>query len=301
MQVLYAMSRDCERSLTQVETLYHQLLDQSWNLYLYSLLHWQKVAAWARKDYEQRQAKLLPAEVDKQFQPLLAENPLIQFVETHDGFQHLVRRRRLIQQVDGDIVRKLYKGFGETEGYLDYALGKKGDDIEVHREMLLQLYKWMVKQPLFDELLEDLFPVWLDDRSLVVGTMKKTIRALPDDEQLHETHRTSKEATHEFGLVLLRKVVEQERALLAVIKPALKNWDIDRLAVLDMILLQMALSELLSFPTIPTKVTLNEYVEIAKGYSTDKSKDFINGILDRLMKQLQEEGKIHKEGRGLLD
>jgi len=83
---------------------------------------------------------------------------------------------------------------------------------------------------------------------------------------------------------------------LAIIEPALKNWDADRVAIIDMILLKMALSELLSFPSIPTKVTLNEFVDISKLYSTDKSKDFINGILDRLMKQLEKDGKIKKEG-----
>ncbi|RMD72418.1 MAG: transcription antitermination factor NusB [Bacteroidetes bacterium] len=301
MQALYAMTRDPLMSLKDTEKLYLDLLDQSWDLYLFSLLFWQKVALWAHKDQEQRQAKLLPSEEDKQFKPLLGQNPLIDFVVQHDDFQRLVRQRRLVQKVDEDIVKKLYKDFSQTDGYLEYALGKKGDDIEVHREMLMNLYKWLIKQELFDSLLEDLFPVWIDDKSLVVGAMKKTIRSLPDDPDLHRTHKPPHDATHDFGLHLLRQVVERDRELLQTIKPTLKNWDIDRLAVLDMILLKMALAELLGCPTIPTKVTLNEYVEIAKLYSTDKSKDFVNGILDRLMKQLSEEGKIHKTGRGLMD
>jgi N utilization substance protein B len=85
------------------------------------------------------------------------------------------------------------------------------------------------------------------------------------------------------------------------IEPTLKNWDAERVAILDMVMLKMALCELLHFPTIPTKVTLNEYVEISKLYSTDKSKEFINGILDRLMKELLEKGRIVKEGRGLIE
>ena len=91
------------------------------------------------------------------------------------------------------------------------------------------------------------------------------------------------------------------RIALSSPEPTLKNWDVDRVAIIDMILLKMALSELMIFPTIPTKVTLNEFVEISKMYSTEKSKDFINGILDRLMKKLNKEGKIKKEGRGLLE
>ena len=81
----------------------------------------------------------------------------------------------------------------------------------------------------------------------------------------------------------------------------MKNWDSERLAVIDMILLKMAICELIHFPSIPTKVSINEYVEVAKNYSTAKSKDFINGILDRLMKDLEEGGLINKKGRGLDD
>jgi N utilization substance protein B len=100
---------------------------------------------------------------------------------------------------------------------------------------------------------------------------------------------------------LLKHVLEQDKRLLDIIEPNLKNWDADRVAIIDMILLKMAIAELLNFPSIPTKVTLNEYVEIAKLYSTDKSKDFINGILDRLMKKLESDGQINKKGRGLIE
>ena len=113
--------------------------------------------------------------------------------------------------------------------------------------------------------------------------------------------RPNYETIKEFGESLLLDVINNNENLLATIEPALNNWDADRVAVIDMIILKMALSELLNFPTIPTKVTLNEFVEIAKLYSTDKSKDFINGILDRLFKKLDKEGKIKKEGRGLVE
>ena len=95
--------------------------------------------------------------------------------------------------------------------------------------------------------------------------------------------------------------MDKDQELFNIIEPNLKNWDADRVAIIDMILLKMAIGELISFSSIPTKVTLNEYVEIAKVYSTDKSKDFINGILDRLMKKLEKEGQINKSGRGLVD
>jgi len=126
-------------------------------------------------------------------------------------------------------------------------------------------------------------------------------KALPLKEATYRQFKPNHETTQEFGHKLLKLVLDQDKALLGIIEPNLKNWDADRVAIIDMILLKMAIGELMNFPSIPTKVTLNEYVEIAKLYSTDKSKDFINGILDRLMKKLESDGQINKSGRGLVE
>ena len=132
--------------------------------------------------------------------------------------------------------------------------------------------------------------------------MKKTLKELPEVEATHfKAYYPDDETCKEFGEVLLTDTHKKDEELLKVIKPALENWDHERLAVIDMILLKMALVEFLECVTIPTKVTLNEYVEVSKMYSTPKSKDFINGILDKLLKDLEEEGKINKEGRGLVN
>ena len=149
--------------------------------------------------------------------------------------------------------------------------------------------------------MEDQYSNWLDDKSLIVGSVKKTIRSLPGEEVFYEAYRPTADTIEEFGQELLHSVYYDDEELLEMISPVLNNWDADRVAILDMVILKMAISELTSFPTIPTKVTLNEFVEISKLYSTDKSKDFINGILDRLLKQLIKDGKISKEGRGLQD
>ncbi|MCY7328718.1 MAG: transcription antitermination factor NusB, partial [Saprospiraceae bacterium] len=166
---------------------------------------------------------------------------------------------------------------------------------------LLEMYRFLINHDVFVEMTEDRFNNWQDDESLVVGAMKKTLKAMPLGAEFYKEFEPSDETVREFGEELLRKTCQEDVALLEHIEPTLKNWDAERVAVLDMIMLKMALSELLYFPTIPTKVTLNEFVEISKVYSTDKSKDFINGILDRLMKKLLKEEKIVKEGRGLIE
>ena len=113
---------------------------------------------------------------------------------------------------------------------------------------------------------------------------------LPDDETIKE-----------FGETLLVETVKNDKALVELINPFLENWEMERVAAIDLIMLKMAVTEILKLESIPTKVTLNEYVEISKMYSTDKSKEFINGILDRLINKLNNEKKIIKSGRGLID
>jgi N utilization substance protein B len=186
------------------------------------------------------------------------------------------------------------------DGYLDYATAEAHAN-KVHLDKLLALYKFLINHDSFVDLVEDQFPLWIDDKSLVVGAMKKTIKSLPATDDFLDQYEPDDDTVKDFGEALLSKVIEADEELLNLIEPTLKNWDADRVAILDMILIKMALSEMLHFPTIPTKVTLNEFVELAKQYSTDKSKDFINGILDRLLKQLTDEGLINKQGRGLVD
>ncbi len=168
--------------------------------------------------------------------------------------------------------------------------------------MLLELFRFCRRNELFNEIIEDHYANWEDDKSLIIGTIKKVLKALPsDDENFIMEHYPDKETTKEYGEFLLSRTLKEDDLLLKQIEPVLQNWDAERVAVLDMIMIKMALCEFMYCPTIPTKVTLNEYVELAKNYSTSKSKEFVNGILDRLLQDLISKGKIVKEGRGLLE
>ena len=164
------------------------------------------------------------------------------------------------------------------------------------------MYRFCRKDEIFNEIIGDAFLNWIDDKSLVIGAVKKVIKSLPiEGTDFLKEYYPDDETINDYGEPLLERTIKGDKALLEIIKPILTNWDHERLALIDMILLKMAACEMLEFPTIPAKVTLNEYVEVAKSYSTDKSKEFVNGVLDKLMKQLEEEGKLNKEGRGLDD
>jgi N utilization substance protein B len=303
MQVLYALNRDQPVGSVQKSAMqyYGKLITDSYNLYLFNLLTFMRVAAFAQQDEIRRNSKLRPSDADTNFSAKLASNPLMLSLHKNFLLTNALGRAHTGQQLDADLIRNLYIEFSKKESYKKYVYESENTTQEEHIAMFLELYKFLINNETFISMAEDHFPLWADDKSLVVGAMKKTIKALPVEVDFINDYLPQEETIKLFGEQLLEKVLDSDEELLGIIKPNLNNWDADRVAILDMIILKMALAEFLYFPSIPTKVTLNEFVDISKLYSTDKSKDFINGILDRLLKKLTDDGLISKQGRGLKD
>ena len=300
MQLLYMLNRDEHLDFNGLVKDYNEGIWKTYELYIFQIYLLLRVTQYAEKDAAHRANKMLPNDDDRAFQPRLYANPCTQSLANHVDFLNVVAKYKANENVDEDHVRSLYLAFAETPEYKAYlALAEPTN--EEHIKILLELYRFLTNHDLFVDMSEDRYNNWPDDESLVVGAMKKTLKTMPFQGAFFKEHEPNDETVREFGEQLLRKTCQEDRALFAHIEPTLKNWDADRVAILDMIMIKMALCELLHFPTIPTKVTLNEFVEISKVYSTDKSKDFINGILDRLMKKLVREEKIVKEGRGLIE
>lgn len=300
MQLLYMLNRDEQIAFTDLVKDYNDGIWKTYELYIFQLHLLLKVAQYAEKDAANRSAKLLPGEDDRAFTPRLYTNACTQSLANHVVFQNIVAKYKVNEGLDEDHIRTLYQAFADTDEYKNY-LSLSEPALDDHKKILVELYRFLVNHDLFIEMSEDRYNNWQDDESLVTGAMKKTLKVMPVEGEFYKEHEPSDETVREFGEQLLRKTCQEDLALFNEIEPTLKNWDAERVAILDMIMLKMALCELLHFPTIPTKVTLNEYVEISKTYSTDKSKDFINGILDRLMKKLIKEERIVKEGRGLIE
>ncbi len=300
MQLLYMLNRDEQLTFPDLMKGYNDGIWKTYEIYIFHLYLLLKVAQYAEKDATIRAAKLLPSDEDKAFTPRLYTNPSLQSLANHVGFLNVVAQYKSNEDLDEDQIRLMYQAFSETEEYQKYLELEAPTDQD-HNKILLELYRFLSTNDLFIEATEDRYNNWQDDESLVVGAMKKTLKVMPLEGEFYREYEPSDETVREFGEQLLRKTCQEDQALFEHIAPNLKNWDADRVAILDMIMLKMALCELLHFPTIPTKVTLNEFVEISKTYSTENSKDFINGILDRLMKKLIKEDKIVKEGRGLIE
>jgi N utilization substance protein B len=300
MQTLYALGRGTPQDYTKSLLSYRRQVSQSFDLYLLVLFYIMSIANYASIDAKNRKSRLRPSSEDKLFNPILAVNPFIKSLTENIGLLNLIDNHDIKEKIDENLVRLLYQEFLKTEDYQQF-LRSESNIAEDFRNIYLNLLKTCLHSSHFQEVLEDHFAQWIDDESLVVGAIKKTLKQLPVATDFFKEFIPKDEATVEFGEFLLETVFFKDKELLEIIVPSLQNWDAERVAVIDMILIKMAISELMNFTSIPGKVTLNEYVEISKIYSTDKSKDFINGILDRLFKQLTETQKITKEGRGLLD
>ena len=301
MQALYSMNTANDSNKEFIIKSYRNKITASFDLYIFVLYIFFRVAKYAITEEENRKSKFRPTEEDIKFSGKLGENELIHSLENHEALNRMFNHAHLNQIVPLDAIRILYHEFSKSSKEYEEYLNLTKTEKEDHKEILLKLFKFIVSHENCIDIIEDNFNNWIDDESLVIGAIKKTIKALPLDALYIDQFRPDPEATQYFGQALLENVMATDEQLKELINPNLQNWDADRVAIIDMLLIKMALAEFIHFPSIPTKVTLNEYVEISKMYSTDKSRDFINGILDRLLKKLQSQGVIKKEGRGLID
>ncbi len=300
MQLLYAKSRDAQLTLSDVLRRYEQYGKRSIELYLFNLQHVIEVARYAVRDDINRRAKLMPSENDARFTPKLYENEVLQDFLTQGTYEKAVKKFQMTGRTDDDTIANFYRKFLETDAYKTY-LDSDDSTPEMHRNIIVALYKFLLQSEIFEETMEDFSPSWIDDDTLIIGATKKTLKMMPSDEAFIYDFSEEDKLTFAFGEELLTQTYRRDEELLALIKPMLQNWEADRVATVDLILIKMAVCELIAFPTIPTKVTINEYVDISKMYSTDKSREFVNGILDRMMKKFKEDGTLIKEGRGLVE
>jgi N utilization substance protein B len=300
MQLLYSLDRDPGVSQHEILNRYDKAVDLAYESLLFNLFLIMEITHHAVVDRDTRQGKLRPDQDDLTWNARLFENDLVQSLFKNKALRKYFDDRSFGSRLDQDLLLKMYNTFAKSPEYRKYVFGEVDD--AGHREFLLDIYRDLRKNEIYEEIVDDQYPFWQEDKSLVIGAFKKIIKQLPDaHDRFFDEYLPDDDTVIEFGRRLINVTMEQAEDLEKMIEPTLKNWDMERLAVLDVIIIKMALVEFLFFPTIPTKVTLDEYVDISKEYSTPKSKDFVNGILDKLMKTLSEEGRIKKEGRGLLE
>lgn len=300
LQLLYSMDRDQELSFADVKKKYKGSLDESHNLFLFTVFNLYKICETAVSDESKRKTKHVPGDYDKVFTAKIFNDTNIKEILEDKAINKKMTDLGFVDIKNGDFYKKIYDEFAKTEPYKDFILNQETTQ-ENNTEILLELFRYCRKSEYFEEVMDDKYPNWIDEKSLIVGVVKKYLKNLKNKDLSFSQYYPDKETTHEFGQTLLVEVNKRDKDLMEMIVSVIKNWDTERLAIVDTIILKLALCEMLNFTTIPAKVTINEYVEISKIYSTEKSKEFINGILDSLMKDLSDQGKIQKEGRGLVE
>lgn len=295
MQTLYALETMEQSSIKPgtATRLLNEKLDQTCQIFTYLLYSVVQVAQYAETDAQTRASKHLPSAEDLQVNTKIAGNEFIYQITNDKGFQVNLEQWKMRQLTDTDLIRKLYNILVASDAYKAYI----ADDTRTkagEKEILEYIYKEVLaKSELFIQHMEDNFLHWSDDEEMMAILLGNYFNK---PHLFNFLQLISKEKL-DYARELLLTVNDKKEYCLELIKPKLQNWDPERIAAVDMLLMEMGVCEFLYFPTIPTKVTINEYIDLAKAYSTPQSGQFINGILDNILKDLEKESLVQKQDR----
>ena len=301
MQTLYAWEMDRDLPTNKLQGQLETQIQRSVLLYLTNLKYLVEVCNYSMVDKAKRLAKYIQTEADAKASTTIAANRVIVYLQNNNVLAALLKKEGIPHNIDEDIVKTLFQELSAKERYNQYAALTE-PDLEQDKDIVnFMMKKVFSGNKSFEHHLEELFPNFDDDNSLLQHVISKFIEGFSEDKNQFLSTLDVWAEEKKFALELLTKSIAYNDELNTAIEPNLKNWDMDRVAILDLILMKQAVCELLYFPTVPIKVTINEYIDISKMYSTPKSKDFVNGVLDKVKNQLLASGAIKKTGRGLME
>jgi len=249
------------------------------------------VARFAEKDAVQKAQKHLPSLKDLNINTRIAGNEIVGAILDNTSFQKSLEHFKIKYLIDEELVRKLYHTLISSPEYKEYTELTSREKKSEKKILEFIFGTLMLPEENFISDVEEKFIHWDDDADMMIVLMNGLLQK-PSTFDFGEM--VSKEKM-EFAVELMECVIDKKDFCLELIKPKLKNWDAERIAALDMILMQMGVCEFLYFETIPPKVTINEYIDLAKEYSTEQSGHFVNGILDNIHKELIAQNKINKK------
>ncbi len=291
MQTLYTLSL-LENEVTPGESqkLLQQHFDQTRSLFIYLIWFLTEVTRYAETSAHQRASKHLPSAEDLNVNTKLAGNDILWKMLEDAALKEQFAKEKPEIISDKELIRKIYLSLAETPEYKSYIanpLREKGEEKKIIDFILNDL---LLANEVFVSHVEENFSNWDDDGEMIVQLLSGYIQK-PGSYNFKQMMSHDKE---QFAKNLLQTVIGKSEHLQTLIIPKLKNWDPERIAQLDMIMMKMGVAEFLYFETIPPKVTINEYIDLAKEYSTQQSGQFVNGILDNIHKELVQQGKMQK-------
>lgn len=309
LQSLYAFFQGGEPRIEVAEKNLLHSIDKLYELYFTLISFTLEVIHFYGFRMEEARNKFYPTEEEKNPNQKLINNRVVRLLQENIPLGERLNRYKVSWTDEQEMVRKVWQRLKESSDLKDYLKSGK-DSFDEDREFLSRLFrKFIARSPEIQFYCEERNLFWADDFDVAAVFVIKTIKLIPEDlspgtriTSLFVTREEPDEETDQrFIRELFRKTILNSKSYEPLIEERTRNWELDRIALTDIILLKMALTELIHFPEIPVKVTMNEYIDISKQFSSQKSKHFINGILDKLVADLVEEKKIVKTGRGLIE
>ncbi len=302
MQVMYAFQQSEVKDIKQQEKNLLASVDKVFEMYISLLALIVDVVQYSEVDAIDRANKHLPSEDDLNASLKVLDNRFIQLLINNNAYIDAVKKYKVSWSFDAELARSLFSTLKNSEEYKDY-LAKTDDDLHSDKDLIKFIFKKVIlKSTLAQQALEEKHLNWQVDQDVLQAMIAKTLKNFSGevgDQKLAQISANWDE-DREFILDLYQKTIAHNATFQELIGAKTQNWEAERIAMMDVILMKMALAELIYFTSIPVKVTINEYLELAKEFSTPKSNAFINGILDKILDDLKEQGKIRKYGRGLL-
>lgn len=304
LQTLYAYFQSNEENYRKTEEELMQSVERIYDLYIYLLLTFSELKRISENILVDKKKKIRPSEEDLHPNLKFINNEVIGMLEENKELRRISEERKVnwVGDETQEMFKKIYNQLKDSETFFEF-MSNEQEGFEEDKAFVLELFRTEIAN---SEILYNFFEEksihWMDDIDLSCSMVLKTIKTVEKGEVLDILPLYKKDDDEQdFIRQLLRKTISMNKENEELIDELTKNWELDRIAKMDIILMKMAITELQIFNNIPTKVTLNEYIEISKFYSTPKSNGFINGVLDKAIDRLQKEKKIVKIGRGLIN
>ena len=303
MQSVYALSNGNQNSLSEEVKFIKKSLTGVFDLYLINLSFFKALQQHASSQHEINNTKVRTKDAFAPLHQVIANNKSIRFIAENKKLNQFIDNKNLNQwDLEFDYVKKIYSKILESDIFKTYKKIENPSDAE-DVNFVSSIFKNIIApDDMLYRFFEDQNMTWIDDLPLVNTFLLKQLKRLDlnSESSLEFPDHNESQEDISFGIDLFEKVIVNEDELQKELDGKTPNWDSERIANLDSILIKLAIAELFYFSNIPPKVTLNEYLEIAKEYSTPKSNSFINGVLDNLVKEYEKSNRMNKQGRGLL-
>jgi transcription antitermination protein NusB len=298
MQALYSFFQHEKADLAHFEKELFKSLDKIYELYLSILALVNDLHHVSMVMVDESRNKRLPNEADLNPNLKFVNNSLLVSLSDNSELKKQIEKRKISWQNDFDVVRKLFNEIKNGELYKTYQ-ESGNNNIEEDRNFIVSLItEHLSENEVLISLFEEKNIHWADDTFVAFNSAIRSFESFDGDFIMQPLLKDEKDDL-EFMSTLFKKTIIYKDQFEELIDKHTKNWDIERIANMDMLLMEMALAEILYLPNVPIKASLNEYIDISKEYSTPNSKTFVNGVLDKIIADLKEQNKINKTGRGL--